>query len=40
MNCTLFDDLLNDYVEGARASDRPADDRRAAFEEHLAGCAP
>src|SRR5437762_377814 len=39
MNCDIYDDLLDDYVDGARASDRPGDDRFAAFERHLTGCA-
>ncbi len=38
MNCEIYDDLLDDYVDGARASDRPGDLKLAAFEEHLAGC--
>ena len=38
MNCQIYDDLLDDYVDGARASDRPGDSKLAAFEEHLAGC--
>lgn len=39
MNCERYDDLLEDYMDGARASSRPGDERRAAFELHLAGCA-
>jgi hypothetical protein len=39
MNCEIYDDLLDDYVEGMRAADHPGDLRRAAFESHLAGCA-
>ena len=39
MNCEIYDDLLDDYVDGARASGRPGGDRLAAFEGHLAGCA-
>ena len=39
MNCESYEDLLGDYVDGARASDRPGDERLAAFERHLAGCA-
>ena len=38
MNCEIYDDWLDDYVDGARASDRPGDLKLAAFEEHLAGC--
>jgi hypothetical protein len=38
MNCEIYDDLLDDYVDGARASDRSGDLKLAAFEEHLAGC--
>ena len=38
MNCEIYDDVLDDYVDGARASDRPGDVKFAAFEEHLAGC--
>jgi anti-sigma factor RsiW len=39
MNCELYDDMLDDYVDGARAAGRPADARLAAFEAHLPGCA-
>ena len=39
MNCERYDDTLNDYVDGARAADAPADARLAAFEAHLPGCA-
>lgn len=39
MNCSRFDDLLNEYVDGARASERPGDRPLAAFEHHLSGCA-
>jgi len=39
MNCDIYDDVLEDYVDGARASDRPGGERLAAFESHLAGCA-
>jgi anti-sigma factor RsiW len=39
MNCELYDERLDDYVDGARPADRPGDDRLAAFERHLAGCA-
>ena len=38
MNCELYDDLLDDYVDGVRATDRRSDERFAAFERHLAGC--
>ena len=38
MNCELYDDLLDDYVDGMRASGHPGDARFAAFELHLAGC--
>ena len=38
MNCEIYDDFLDDYVDGARTSDRPGDLKLAAFEEHLAGC--
>ena len=37
MNCELYDDLLDDYVDGVRATDHSSD-RFAAFEQHLAGC--
>ena len=39
MICESYDDLIDDYVDGARAAGRPGDARRAAFESHLAGCA-
>jgi predicted anti-sigma-YlaC factor YlaD len=39
MNCELYDDVLDDYVDGVRASDHRSDERFAAFEQHLAGCA-
>jgi len=41
MNCELYDDVLDDYVDGARPSNRPgaADARLAAFEFHLGRCA-
>src|SRR5215216_2221091 len=39
MNCEQYDELLDDYVDGARAADRPGDDRRGSFERHLAACA-
>jgi uncharacterized membrane protein len=39
MNCELFDDLLGEYVDGARAADRGEDERFAAFERHLGDCA-
>jgi anti-sigma factor RsiW len=38
MNCELYDDLLDDYVDGVRATDHRSDERFAAFEQHLAGC--
>src|SRR5262245_47601005 len=38
MNCELYDALLDDYVDGVRASDHRDDERFAAFEQHLAGC--
>ena len=38
MNCERYDEVLDDYVDGARADDRPADARLAAFEAHLPGC--
>jgi len=38
MNCELYDDLLDDYVDGVRASDHRRDERFTAFEHHLAGC--
>jgi anti-sigma factor RsiW len=38
MNCELYDDLLDDYVDGVRASDHRSDERFAAFEQHLAVC--
>jgi hypothetical protein len=38
MNCELYDDLLDDYVDGLRATDHPRDARLAAFEQHLGGC--
>jgi hypothetical protein len=34
MNCELYDDLVDDYVDGLRG-----DGRLAAFEQHLAGCS-
>jgi anti-sigma factor RsiW len=39
MNCQLYDDLLDDYVDGVRAADYGNDTRMAAFERHLAQCA-
>ena len=39
MNCERFDDVLDDYVDGARSADRSGDARLAAFEAHLPGCA-
>jgi anti-sigma factor RsiW len=38
MNCKRYDDLLDDYVDGVRATDHGSDGRFAAFEQHLAGC--
>jgi hypothetical protein len=38
MNCALYDDLFDEYVDGVRAADRPGDERLAAFERHLAHC--
>jgi hypothetical protein len=38
MNCELYNDLLDDYVDGVRATDHGSDGRFAAFEQHLAGC--
>src|SRR4029079_19726308 len=38
MNCELYDDLLDDYVDGVRATDPGGDERFAAFEQHLARC--
>jgi hypothetical protein len=39
MNCERYGDLLDDYVDGVRATDHGRDSRFAAFEHHLAGCA-
>jgi len=39
MNCQLYDDLLDDYVDGIRAADHGNDGRMAVFERHLAACA-
>ena len=41
MSCELYDDVLDEYVDGARAADRVGapDPRLAAFESHLSGCA-
>lgn len=40
MNCHTYDDVLDDYVNGARsASSGGPDTRLSAFESHLAGCA-
>ena len=39
MSCDIYHDLLGDYVDGARASTRPGDERLAAFERHLPACA-
>jgi anti-sigma factor RsiW len=38
MNCERYDDLLDDYVDGVRATDHGSDERFAAFERHLAAC--
>jgi hypothetical protein len=39
MNCEHYDDVLDDYVDGARAATgRSSDARLAAFEAHLPGC--
>ena len=40
MSCELYDDVLDQYVDGARARDGAATSasRLAAFESHLAGC--
>ena len=38
MNCELYDDLLDDYVDGVRATDHRGDARFAGFEQHLTGC--
>jgi hypothetical protein len=40
MNCELYDDILDDYVDGARSTGRVglSDSRLAAFEAHLSGC--
>jgi anti-sigma factor RsiW len=38
MNCELYDDLLDDYVDGVRATNHRGDERVAAFEQHLTGC--
>jgi hypothetical protein len=39
MNCETYTDLLDDYVDGARAADDPGNLRRHAFESHMADCA-
>ena len=41
MSCELYDDVLDDYVDGARAADggRDPHSRLASFEAHLTGCA-
>jgi anti-sigma factor RsiW len=41
MSCELYDEVLDKYVDGARAADRAGapDPRLAAFESHLSGCA-
>ena len=40
MSCELYDDVLDEYVDGARAADHvdAPDSRLAAFESHLTGC--
>jgi anti-sigma-K factor RskA len=38
MNCELYDDLLDDYVDRVRTPDHRSGGRFAAFEQHLAGC--
>jgi hypothetical protein len=38
MNCHLYYDLLDDYVDGMRAGDDGHDERFAAFEQHLLEC--
>jgi len=40
MSCELYNDVLDEYVDGARAADHAdrADARLAAFESHLAAC--
>jgi len=38
MNCELYDDVLDDYVDGVRAAAQPGNARLAAFEAHLPGC--
>lgn len=38
MICETYGDLIDDYVDGARAAGRPGEARRTAFESHLAGC--
>jgi hypothetical protein len=37
MNCELYDDLVDDYVDGVRSNANGG--RFAAFEQHLAGCS-
>jgi hypothetical protein len=39
MNCELYDDLLDEYVNGIDATERRGDERFDAFERHLANCA-
>jgi hypothetical protein len=39
MNCELYDDVLDDYVNGARAATQPGNARLAAFETHVQTCA-
>jgi len=38
MNCELYDDLLDDYVDGVRVTNHRTGGRFTAFEQHLAGC--
>jgi hypothetical protein len=40
MNCQLFDDVLDDYVDGVRVGEHRDDERFAAFAQHLTECAP
>src|SRR5215510_15559148 len=41
MNCELYDDILDEYVDGARPSNRRTalGARLALFESHLASCS-
>jgi len=38
MSCELYDDLLDDYVDGVLATGHGSDGRFAAFAQHLAVC--